>query len=144
MPTGYSLHNQRNGVSLAERLARFSVRAESGCLEWSGAVSKNGYGAVTNPGSGQMRTHRAAWIVAFGEIPAGKCVCHRCDNRRCVEPSHLFLGTQMENIHDMVRKGRLNTQVRARQKHLAALAAEKRCGTEFAPPLNPPSPWTNR
>lgn len=84
--------------------------APGGCWEWMGCLQKNGYGQVTIARK-KWRAHRASWVICNGEIPAGPgfhgtCVCHRCDNKSCVNPDHLFLASQQENVADMMRKGR--------------------------------------
>lgn len=76
------------------------------CWEWKAALQKKtGYGLF-----GEMRTgrlaHRVSYEIEHGSIPDGIFVCHRCDNRRCVRPSHLFLGTHQDNMDDMKSKGR--------------------------------------
>jgi len=77
---------------------------ESGCLIWMGYTSK-GYGMTSYRGKVQ-RAHRVAWMETNGEIPKGVVVCHKCDTPSCINPGHLFLGTQKDNITDMINKGR--------------------------------------
>ena len=81
---------------------------ESGCWMWTGGANDKGYGLYrTRTKTNLPRTvHRLAWIFHKGEIPHGLYVCHKCDVRCCVNPNHLFLGTQRDNLRDMVRKGR--------------------------------------
>lgn len=76
------------------------------CWIWTGARYALGYGAFGPKGTGAMGAHRYSWILAHGEIPAGMKVLHKCDVRCCVNPDHLFLGTQKDNIADMMAKGR--------------------------------------
>lgn len=74
-----------------------------GCWEWQGAIWR-GYGAVGRNGK-TIGTHRYSYILAYGAIPPGKLICHKCNNRRCVNPSHLYAGTSKDNHNDSVRAG---------------------------------------
>jgi hypothetical protein len=78
------------------------------CIEWDGAVTKQGYGLCRTKSTGRklLLTHRAVWEENFGTIPEGLHVCHRCDNPPCINPEHLFLGTNDDNRRDMTRKRR--------------------------------------
>jgi HNH endonuclease len=89
------------------------VQKTPDCWLWQGPRNKANcgkeplsYGTIAFRGNRTCRAHRAAWILTYGEIPAGMYVCHRCDNPQCVRPSHLFLGTPKDNAHDMKQKGR--------------------------------------
>lgn len=80
------------------------------CWEWTGSGNGNGYGKYNLKGK-MFQAHRLAYILEKGPIPEGEgyhgtCVLHSCDNRLCVNPKHLSLGTQKENIEDSVNKGR--------------------------------------
>ena len=81
------------------------------CIEARGCVNGSGYVQVYVADLGKrypkgLGAHVYAWICSNGLVPAGMCVCHHCDNRRCIEPSHLFLGTVGDNMRDMRAKGR--------------------------------------
>lgn len=97
--------------SPSEVEARFWKRVlrndASGCWEFIGPKQK-GYGVVARNG-GTTPAHRYSYELAHGPIPSGLLVCHKCDNHPCVNPEHLFLGTQKDNMQDCAKKGRLNT-----------------------------------
>lgn len=80
------------------------ITMENGCWEWMGRKDKDGYGRFSYGKS--MGAHRAAWLLFVDLIPAGMCICHRCDNPSCVNPEHLFLGTVSDNMIDRSRKQR--------------------------------------
>lgn len=94
-------------MSLAERFhAKYIPEPNSGCWLWDAAVSTGGYGRIGDGSSKVLQAHRVAYEIHRGPIPPGLNVCHRCDVPLCVNPEHLFLGTQRENLDDMTRKGR--------------------------------------
>jgi hypothetical protein len=80
-------------------------RQEEGCWEWTGAFRTGGYGHL-NVGGRFRAAHRHSWELHNGPIPEGMLVCHHCDNRKCVRPDHLFLGTYSDNALDREQKGR--------------------------------------
>lgn len=83
--------------------AKYAIHP-NGCWEWTGSFYQCGYGACQC--LGQWSAHRVSWIVHVGEIPPNRWVLHKCDNRKCVNPDHLFLGNRKDNADDMVAKGR--------------------------------------
>lgn len=96
------------------------------CWPWVGPRDPDGYGEVkVNPWRG-WRAHRAMYTWTFGEIPDGLLVCHTCDNPPCCNPSHLFLGTPLDNVLDMVRKGRQRTGDTPELQKGRVIAHEKR------------------
>lgn len=110
----------RARTPLANRLwskVRRSAEAD-GCWEFDGCRLPWGYGCIGRGGAGGRveKAHRIAWELTHGPIPSGMLVCHRCDNPPCCRPDHLFLGTDRDNCHDMLRKGRKRQGVMSRKK----------------------------
>lgn len=113
------------------------VAKGDGCWEWTGAVKSNGYGHLGIKYQ-TFLAHRVAWTLAYGPIPDSLVVCHKCDNRLCCRPDHLFLGTIADNQHDMFSKGRgrigigpgeLNEQAKLTASEVQTIRAMHAAGT---------------
>ncbi len=111
--------------TLAEKLWS-RVEKTDRCWIWIGVKDPSGYGDMVASGGGRrFKAHRVSWELAFGPIPPGLKVCHHCDNRACVRPDHLFLGTQLDNMRDCVSKGRQARGERLPQSKITSeIAAE--------------------
>lgn len=84
-------------------------KTEGGCWEWTGSLQTQGYGNIEIKGK-RLLPHRIAYVLHKGEIPQGLSVCHHCDNPKCCNPEHLFLGTAADNMNDASQKGRMAYQ----------------------------------
>lgn len=102
-PRKYAPRTKR---TLAERLEEATMPVpEAGCWFWLGWTQSGGYG-VLRVDEKQVMAHRASWEIHRGPIPEGIKVLHRCDTPCCINPDHLFLGTQADNVKDMIQKRR--------------------------------------
>jgi len=112
---------QWQAIPLTTRFQKYiGPKTEAGCILWLGAVNKDGYGVIGSGGQvgNNILAHRASYIISAGPIPTGMSVLHKCDNPTCVNIDHLFLGTQADNIHDMVSKGRHRKRMPGSRRYL--------------------------
>ena len=105
------------------RLLRNVSLSTTGCWEWEGAKSVKGYGRIKFGGS-YWAAHRLMAHIKIGDVGGSVTVCHRCDNPCCINPEHLFIGTQKQNIDDRDLKGRRN-QARGERQGSAKLTEEQ-------------------
>ena len=96
----------RNPILIEDRFwEKVDKKGENECWEWGAYIHHSGYGHI-QIGRNSYRAHRISWELNVGEIPEGMCVLHTCDNRICVNPNHLFLGTYKDNAVDRDKKKR--------------------------------------
>lgn len=106
-------------MTIEERFAlKINVLNPNGCWLWEGSKTKNGYGQIsTSREAGPEYAHRVSWKIHFGPIPDDKIVCHDCpgprDNKDCVNPIHLYLGTYFDNTMDAIFKEGKIVQLKA-------------------------------
>lgn len=135
--TGY------RSLSYAERLAQqIMPEPMSGCWLWFGTCHRKGYGVMGFHGK-KWKAHRVSWVLHNGEIPANMQVLHKCDTPSCVNPQHLRLGTNVENVRDKMAKGRQNKCVgssvgtsKLTESQVRAIRADPRTYREIAKAFN--------
>jgi HNH endonuclease len=102
--------------------SKVSKGTDAVCWEWNGKTGRNGYGYIKAARTEHYHlAHRVAWALTYGPIPHRLQVLHHCDTPRCVNPAHLFLGTQADNMTDKAKKGRAPALPPERARMLARL-----------------------
>jgi len=105
--TAVSKSNERRKVPVIERFRKmYTVDEKTGCWNWNRGCSNSGYGTFYS-GNKPVNPHRWYWqYINERTLPRHLLVCHKCDNRRCVNPNHMFIGTAKDNMQDSTKKGR--------------------------------------
>lgn len=102
--------------SIITRFSKYMQKSnDSDCIEWTAYIDSMGYGRI-KINKKTTTAHRVSFMIFKGEIPENLCVCHACDNPKCVNPDHLFLGSHTENMRDMIKKGRKPSIVKSKCK----------------------------
>lgn len=84
--------------------SKVNIKSEDECWEWTNHILPTGYGQF-RIGDKKFRAHRVSWVISRGSIPKDKLVLHTCDNKKCVNPNHLYIGDHSDNTYDTVLRG---------------------------------------
>jgi hypothetical protein len=119
--------SNRSRTPITQRFGRYVyLSLSNGCWEWRGARDERGYGMIGKEGgkgAGSIRAHRLSYQIFYRvNLTREECVCHRCDNPPCVNPDHLFVGSQLDNMLDMISKNRNSN--RGEAHHMAKLTKQ--------------------
>jgi len=115
--SGTELHLEKCKKRLLESLDK----KKSGCWVWKGRLTKDGYGYMPLWGLNIQRAHRASWFLHFGNLPKDKLVLHKCDNKPCCNPDHLYLGTPKDNSKDALERGQFPKGPNKKKGHIGEL-----------------------
>lgn len=113
------------------------------CLDWNLYCGRGGYGHATYDGV-KWRAHRLSYVMHYGTIPDGLHVLHKCDNPKCVAPTHLFLGTDADNMADKVAKGRQYTPRKLQPKSANVTTYKEAIVLADLLGVHPRTVWRNR
>jgi hypothetical protein len=114
------VRREKTANTIDDFWANIRIREPEECWEWQASTVGEGYGSFSWE-SKNVYAHRFAWSLVNGPIPSGMFICHKCDNRLCCNPNHLFLGTQQDNMQDKMNKGRAP----AGENHVSAKLTEE-------------------
>lgn len=105
-PKPKKVYSEEEIINLIKKKFEEKVIRKEGCWDWDGYCDPCGYPRFTIRTIGKIRGHQASYLIYKGKLVKGKYICHRCNNSRCTNPDHIYLGTPQDNVRDMIESGR--------------------------------------